>query len=299
MLNWFSTLMHPRIFQTFAIASAFAPNLVWYCIFRVCIGTCTSFVYSLALLMSIEITGHKTRALMSVICSAGYTTTCLILLLVAYFIRSWRMLGLASSVPLVLLFGLWRFFPESPRWLLSQGKFDLLEKYVRKVARVNGTKLDPKFERDLPTILRDIDSQDHEHQASIFDLFRTPNLRKKTCILAFLNFCNMGIFTGLNLYAPAFGGNPHWSVLLANLVEFPPYIFAQFFCDRVGRRLSLFYPMLLCSAFCLMTVGLSGLDGTAVLVISLTAKFFITITFLVAELFEEVGRSYTAALLLS
>lgn len=156
---------------------------------------CTSFVYTLALLMSIEITGTKTRTLMSVICSAGYTTTCLVLLLIAYFTRAWRILGIASSAPLVLLFGLWMVFPESPRWLLSKGKFEELEIYIRKVARINGANLDPKFAQDLPQILRAIDTQDHEHDASIFDLFRTRNLRKKTLVLAFMNFCNNGIFT--------------------------------------------------------------------------------------------------------
>ena len=225
---------------------------------------------------------------MSVICSAGYTTTCLVILLIAYFIRSWRTLGICSSVPLVVLFGLIPFFPESPRWLLAQGKFEELEKWIRKVAKINGKTLDAKFDHNLPNILRKIDTQDPESQATIFDLFRTPNLRKKTLILAFLNFCNMGIFTGLNLYAPAFGGSPHWSVFLANIVEFPPYVFSQFLCDRLGRRLSLFYPMLLCSIACLITVGISSSATTTVLVLSMAAKFCITITFLVSELFEEV-----------
>ncbi|XP_055328916.1 beta-alanine transporter-like [Paramacrobiotus metropolitanus] len=286
---------------TFAIASAFSPNLLAYCMFRMCIGMCTSFVYTLGLLMSIEITGTKTRALMSVICSIGYTSSVLLLLLIAYFVRDWHHFALASSVPLLSLFFLIPFFPESPRWLLAQGRLKELEVYVRKVARVNRVQLDPKFDQNLPLILANLDRHEDEETANLVDLFRTPNLRKKTLILAFINFCNSGIFTGLNLYAPAFGGNPHWSAFLTNMVEFPPYLFAQQICDRLGRRLSLFYFMLFCSIFCLVTAGITG--GTALTVLSLAAKFCITITFLVAELYEEesfptvvrgAGHSFTS-----
>ena len=100
----------------FGIATAFAPSLVWFYLFRICVGMCTSFVYTLGLLMSIELTGTKTRALMSVICSIGYTCSVFVLLAIAYHIRTWRGLALASSTPLLILFALWKFFPESPRY---------------------------------------------------------------------------------------------------------------------------------------------------------------------------------------
>ena len=164
---------------------------------------------------------------MSVLCSIGYSASVFILLGIAYFVRSWRGLALASSLPLIGLFAFWKWFPESPRWYLGQKRYDDLEEYVRKVARVNGVKLDPNFDVNLPNILRGIDTVEYKEKGSLLDLFRTPNLRKKTLLLAFINFCNNGIFTGLNLYAPAFGSDPHWNAFLANVVELPPYIFAQ------------------------------------------------------------------------
>ncbi|OQV14659.1 Carcinine [Hypsibius exemplaris] len=271
----------------FGIATAFAPSLIWFYVFRFCVGMCTSFIYTVGLLMCIELTGKKTRALMSVICSVGYTCSVFAVLGIAYAVRTWRGLALASSTPLLFIFALWKFFPESPRWLLAHKHYDRLEDYVKKVARINGKTLSPKFVADLPEILSQIDDAEFAEKTSLLDLFRTPNLRKKALLLSFVNFCNVGIFSGLNLYAPAFGANPHFNTLLANLVELPPYVFARFICDKAGRRLSLFYPMFLCSAFCLSTVAVSASAATTILALSLCAKFCITLTFLVAELYED------------
>ncbi|OQV19690.1 Carcinine [Hypsibius exemplaris] len=273
----------------FGVATAFAPNLISFYIFRFASGMCSEFCYTLVLLMALEITGTKTRALMSVICSVAYTASVLVVIGLGYAVRTWNGFALISSAPLFVLALLWPFLPESPRWLLAQKRYPIteLEEYLKKVARINGKNLDPKFEADLPEILRKIDESEHAVKTSVADLFRTPNLRKKTLILSFINFCNLGVFSGLNLFEPAFGNQPHYNALLANLVELPPYVFARFACDRGGRRLSLFYPMLLCSIFCLATSGMPASQTTTILGLSLTAKLCITLTFLVAEVYEE------------
>lgn len=238
--------------------------------------------------MCMEITGPKTRALIAVLCSAAYTSGVLLLGLMAYFVRSWRHLSLYSSVPLAIIFVvLYNFFPESPRWLLMQGKYGELEQFLRKVARVNKRPLESHFDESLPNILRLIHRDRSTKTHTIFDVVRFPNMRKKTLILVFINFCNKGVFLGLNYYAPGFGGDPHWNFFLTNVIEMPPYIFAEFVCDRIGRRLSLFLGMIVGSIAGLVAVMVPGSSLTAILLLSLTAKFCITFTYLIAELVEE------------
>lgn len=55
---------------------------------------------------------------------------------IAYFYRSWDKYMLAMGVPSLLYLGYFFTVPESPRWLISQGKVDRAIKVVTKAAKM-------------------------------------------------------------------------------------------------------------------------------------------------------------------
>ena len=69
-----------------------------------------------------EICGPKYRTYFGILTQFPFGIGAALLPIIAYFIRSWQNLQLAISIPCVLL-GLYYFFvPESPRWLMAEGR---------------------------------------------------------------------------------------------------------------------------------------------------------------------------------
>lgn len=88
------------------------------------------------------------------------------------------------------------------------------------VLRINGKSLPANY---MVHLRRKYESdklkQDLEKEKSrkygILDLFRTPNLRKKTIIITFIWFTNTSVYVGLSYYAPVLGGDEFLNFFLA------------------------------------------------------------------------------------
>ena len=64
---------------------------------------------------------------------------------IAYLIPNWHQMELVFSVPLVGLYVTYWVLPESPRWLLSQGRTQEAENIIKKIAQYNGKPLGASF----------------------------------------------------------------------------------------------------------------------------------------------------------
>ena len=88
--------------------------------------------------------------------------------LMAYLIQDWRNLQMTLSILVFCLAGLWLVLPESPRWLLSQGKTAKAKKILVKGAAFN-KKAVPKAAWDA---VLSQDYQEGVQQLGFLDLFR-------------------------------------------------------------------------------------------------------------------------------
>lgn len=67
-----------------------------------------------------------------------YTLGMLLLSGVAYFVRDWTHLCYATTLPFLIFFVYIVYLPESPRWLMSQGRFEEVKKIMKNCAKING-----------------------------------------------------------------------------------------------------------------------------------------------------------------
>ncbi|XP_008591597.1 PREDICTED: solute carrier family 22 member 4, partial [Galeopterus variegatus] len=158
----------------FSFLQIFSINWEMFTALFVIVGMGQISNYVVAFILGTEILGKSVRILFSTlgVCTffaVGY----MLLPLLAYFIRDWRMLLLALTVPGVLCVPLWWFIPESPRWLISQRRFREAEDIIQKAAKMNNIAV-PAVIFD-PVELQELNSL-KQQKVFILDLFRTQNI---------------------------------------------------------------------------------------------------------------------------
>ena len=84
------------------------------------------------------------------------------------------------SLPLVALYITYWVLPESPRWLLSQGRTEKAEEIVKKIAKYNGKPLPKSFKLIPPDNVGAKSSG--RGVLGFLQLFKSPYLRMKVCL---------------------------------------------------------------------------------------------------------------------
>ncbi|KAJ8978569.1 hypothetical protein NQ317_012093 [Molorchus minor] len=205
-------------------------------------------------LIAIELVGPKDRATVTILINIAYSLSLISLSIIVWVIRNWRWMSLTTTVPFFILFLHWWTLPESPRWLLAQGRYKEAEKILHKMARINGKVIEKDYISKFCSSRSVSKRNNTEHQTyGIRDLFSSNNLRWKTIIITLLWFTNTSVYVGLSYYAPALGRDEYLNFFLAGAVELPTYLFLWPAMERLGRRWTLCISMIIGGTSCLAT----------------------------------------------
>ncbi|XP_044520606.1 solute carrier family 22 member 4 isoform X1 [Gracilinanus agilis] len=218
----------------FSFLQIFSINWEMFTVLFVIVGMGQISNYVVAFILGTEILGKSVRIIFSTlgVCiffAIGY----MLLPLFAYFIRDWRMLLLALTVPGVLCVPLWWVIPESPRWLLSQGRIGEAEDIIQKAAKMNNVTA-PVIVFD-PLELQELTSP-KQQKVFILDLFRTRHIAIITIMSLMLwMLVSVGYF-GLSLNTPNLHGDVYLNCFLSAAIEVPAYVIAWLLLRKLPRR---------------------------------------------------------------
>ncbi|KAH1002886.1 hypothetical protein HUJ04_008920 [Dendroctonus ponderosae] len=272
----------------FGIATSLAPNFYIWVLLRMGVGFTVPAILGTPYVLAIELVGPKDRTTVTILINIAYSLSLVSLAVVVWAVRSWRWMALATSLPFTALFLTWFLLPESPRWLLAQGKSAQAEAVLRKIARVNGAV--------FPHGSISAGQQEKAAQSKwgIRHLFQNPNLRWKTLIVTFLWFTNTSVYVGLSYYSPTLGGDEYLNFFLAGAVELPTYLFLWPAMERLGRRWTLCISMVVGGASCLATALVQN-NYSITLALYCVGKMGISSSFVVlplmaSELYPTVVR---------
>ena len=183
--------------------------------------------------------------------------------LIALGLRDWKEFQAVVAAVLACTATVWLFLPESPRWLIANGKIEQAKNLITKAAKINNVKLSNDIFESDPEDDKEKTEDDADKEIPVYgvlDMFR----RSQIVITLSLFICWPVItllYYGLSLSADKIhlSDDVFLSYILVALVEIPAYTLVPLVLDVVGRKplfvASLFVPGVCCVAAAYLAPG--------------------------------------------
>ncbi|XP_068187331.1 organic cation/carnitine transporter 2-like isoform X2 [Antennarius striatus] len=237
----------PVLFATMAVQTVFtsiqifSPSWTALCVLLFINGLGQVSNYMTGFVLGTEILTGKVRVLFSSmgVCLAfaiGY----MLVPLFAFFLRDWKSFLWGMAIPGLAYIPLWWFIPESPRWLLSQGRVEEAEAIVRKAAKMNNVQPPPTIFTDYRLYQEKEHPQKHHN---VFHLLRARNIRNTTIILCTVWLTLNTGYYGLSLNTSDMNADPYLSCFISAAVEVPAYVSSWLALRYLPRRHSAIFTL--------------------------------------------------------
>ncbi|KAK5965056.1 Organic cation transporter 1 [Trichostrongylus colubriformis] len=236
----------------FGTANAFVQNIESFVVVRFLTGLPFPALFQIPFIICMEFMGKSGRIFSGLMISLFFGAAMALLGVVAMFIRRWRQLTFVCNAPFAALFCYYFFLPESPRWLVSAGKWSEASAQLQRIANMNGRKDEVDVEELLESLRENqcLGADGERRSRNVTDLFRTPNLRKKTMLVTYIWIMNAIIYNGLTLNISNLPVDDYWSFIINGAVELPAYFIVWPLLQTIGRRWTLASTMLVCGIGC-------------------------------------------------
>ncbi|XP_029304063.1 solute carrier family 22 member 6 [Cottoperca gobio] len=217
--------------------AAFSNSFSLFCLFRFGCGMALSGLGLNTFSLIVEWIPTRVRTMAGTLTGYCYTFGQLMLAVIAYFIRDWRWLMLAVSLPFYVFFLISWWFHESSRWLVMSNKPEQAIKNLKSVAKFNGRheegeKIDMKM---LQESMKKEMACSHGTY-SVLDLFRTPKMRKITICLSAVWLSTSFAYYGLAMDLQKFGVNIYLMQVIFGAVDIPAKVIITVSMSFIGRR---------------------------------------------------------------
>ncbi|XP_063362492.1 organic cation transporter protein [Cydia amplana] len=279
----------------FGAAVAFTTEYYTFMVVRFLYGIFGSGSYIAGFVLTMELVGPSKRTICGVTFQIMFAVGIMLLAAWGYLIDNRFYLQIVYALHAVILLPHWLLMDESPRWLWAQGRARESVAIVEKALKINRSIETVDTPQLVSHCKATCAKYTDEHSAGTSDLFKTPNMLRKSLIVCGCWFANSVVYYGLSLNTGKLEGNPYFIMFLMGVVELPSYVIIVYFLDRVGHRALISTMMLLGGISCLVVAALPH-GSTSTTGIVMVGKLFISGSYSIiykysAELFPTVVRS--------
>ncbi|XP_069573247.1 solute carrier family 22 member 4 isoform X2 [Brachyistius frenatus] len=272
------------------LLQSFSHSWRMFCVMFLFVGASQISIYISAFVLGTEVLSKHMRVLFTTLGAflfycIGYMT----LPWIAYGIREWRTLLAVLSTTSVVYIPLWWFIPESPRWLITQGRVEEAEAIVREASRKNKVEAPP-------VIFKELQAMSPSRTYTMLDILKSKNIRCITlmCLILWMAI-NIGYF-GLSLNTSNLSGNPFMNCFLSATTEVPAYIVSTWLLKKCPRRALLSSFLVIGGGVLLLIQFIPDTLQHVALALEMTGKFGFTMAFSIvyiytAEIYPTVLRN--------
>lgn len=290
----------------FSLGAAFAQDFWTFASVRLIGGIGNGGLLSTLFTMAAEVTDPEHRAFYSLMVHNGFSIGGLYLSLCGYLLRDHFWVQIALALPMLLVVFMPLIVHESPRWLLTTGRYERAEKVIRAIARTNGKTLPPDFNVKQVEMechpLSETDGGPLASRQSLWksfcDLFKTMPMALTTMIVWYNWLVVSMSYFAIYFTLGNLGGIIFINLCISCAVEVPSRTLAVYVTKWWGRIPTI----VVCYAFgglaCLVNAVIIsfGQYAVALQVFSLIGKFFLNaafdmIWFYSGEVFPTVIRN--------
>lgn len=298
--------------------AAVVPSFILFNVARFAIGIAGSGVYETSYTILTEIAAKKYRTMFGCLFNISYPIGYVLLPIAALVAHDWRKLQLYISVPLlILLINFW-LLPESPRWLVSQNRYDDAWKIVRKSGykekpEPDNLRCDENCETSSGAAAQKNDGDRNVREEGevegngplqrvirslkkVFSLYATTEIRRRTFICYFAWFSAAISYYSIAFNADNFTTDKYIYCALNGAVEAPGYLIS-FACLALFGRKPVSCLLFLMSGISLLIILIIPKEiQLAIVIMALVGRFCISAVFAViilqtSELFPTVNRN--------
>ncbi|GFT90670.1 organic cation transporter protein [Nephila pilipes] len=279
-----------------SIGTSFAPSFGIFSFLRFITAAAVSGLFQTGYILAVEYIGTSKRLICANIMQIVFAIGELILSLVAYFVRKWRVLELAISIPAAVLLIYYWLLPESVRWLISKGKHNKAKQTILKAAKWNNATIPEHLLRAAEYTNIDPEMDQRQQSVGPMSLVKTPQIRKWSLNIFFNWIVNAMVYYGLSLSTGHLSGSVYGNFAILAAVEIPAVLLATWALYYCGRRYVLFSVMVFGGLACGATVFVPQAFAWVSVLLAVLGKSAIAASFAIiyiysAEIYPTVLRS--------
>ncbi|XP_066986634.1 organic cation transporter protein-like [Macrobrachium rosenbergii] len=245
----------------FSLGAAASPGVTLYIILRIAVSFFNVGFYTGCFVQVMELCSVTQRSSVGSLGGMPWSLGYMVVPGIAYVVRPWRWLQVMYSLPTISLFSTYWFLPESPRWLISQGRHEEAVEIFSRAAKVNGRVLPPSealvksLQKIAPSQKATKPEKPSRRLLSILKHFVVLLTKKEHRVKILVNYfcwCAVSmVYYGVSLNSGNLSTDPYLYMLLGGLVEIPSYFTEWFLICRLGRRNGL----MICYAICGISIS--------------------------------------------
>ncbi|XP_075226803.1 organic cation transporter protein-like isoform X2 [Lycorma delicatula] len=233
------------------VITALMPWYSGFVFFRFLQAVAVGGVMTVSFVLCMEFLGGKWRTIISSLTHVPFNIGQMTMVVIAYYTREWRHFQMAISVPCILFISYLWLVPESPRWLIAVGRQKEAMKILTEAAQRNNNPIPKEI---IGPISKEKEIKDGGNKVGVMDLFRTPNMRKKS-LSAFFVWAGCGLcFYGLTQYVSHIGGNIFINVIVSGSLIIPGMLFSIYGMEKFGRRTTLAGGQIITTTSCFLLI---------------------------------------------